>query len=150
MVQTVSKEHGRIETRQIQTLPVQGEALGFPFCEQLVLLRRHRTYLCDGHEEEGYLYLICSRPAQQCLPGALLNLSRGHWIIESSIHYCRDVLYREDASQIQEASTARILATMHSLAIYMLRQNGSDRRNTRPRLQKRINRKPGLAVRMIA
>ena len=113
----------------------------------MILLRRHRHYLSDGHQEEGFLYLICSR--EECSDRQLLSLCRGHWIIESSIHYCRDVLFREDHSQIRDTTTARICATMHSLAVYILGRERKTRRDTRPRQQKRINRHPGIAVRMV-
>ncbi|MDA1088497.1 MAG: hypothetical protein O2901_15980 [Verrucomicrobia bacterium] len=121
--------------------------MNFPFAEKVILLRRHRQYLCDGHQEEGFLHLVCSR--KECSDAQLLALCRGHWIIESSVHYCRDVLFREDHSQIRDTTTARVCATMHCLAVYLLRTSRKSRQDTRPRMQKRINRHPGIAVRMV-
>ena len=143
------KQHGRVETRQIQVLPVTAEQMGFPFCEQLILLRRHRYYLSDQHEEEGFLHLVCSRPSEDCSPENLLDLSPGHGIIESSIHYCRDVLYDEDRCRLRDIPSARIYATWRSLATYLLGQPRQTRRDTRRRKHKRINRHPGIAVRMV-
>jgi hypothetical protein len=145
----VRKQHGRVETRQVQVLPTTAEQMGFPFCEQVLLLRRHRYYLSDQHEEEGFLYLVCSRPSGQCSPENLLDLSQGHWIIESSIHYCRDVLYDEDRCRIRDTTSARICATLRSLATYLLGQQRPTRCDTRRRKHKRINRHPGIAVRMV-
>jgi hypothetical protein len=119
----------------------------FPFAETLILLRRHRLYLNDGHQEEGFLHLICSRA--QASDAQILRLCRGHWTIESCVHYCRDTLYDEDRSQIRSTSTARVCATLHSLAVYLLGRERRSRRDTRPRRQKQINRRPGIAVRMI-
>jgi hypothetical protein len=138
-----------VETHQVQVLPVTAEQMGFPFCEQLILLRRHRYYLCDQHEEEGFLYLVCSRSTDSCSPENLLDLSRGHWIIESSIHYCRDVLYDEDRCRIRDTTAARVCATLRSLATYLLGQDRPTRRDTRRRKHKRINRHPGIAVRLV-
>jgi hypothetical protein len=121
----------------------------FPFAQQLVLLRRHRLYLDDGHEEEGFLHLLCSRSAARCSDADLLKLCRGHWIIESSIHYCRDVLYHEDRCRVGDTSAARALATLNSLATYLLGKNRRTRRDTRRRQHKRINRHPGIAVRIV-
>ena len=143
----MQKDHGRIETRQIQVLSVCAETMRFPFAEKILLLRRHRFYLNDGHEEEGFLHLIASRAAVSD-PQYLL-FCRGHWTIESSVHYCRDVLFDEDQSQIRSTSTARVCATLHSLAVYLLGRDRRCRRDTRPRRQKQINRHPGIAVRMI-
>jgi len=138
-----------VETRQVQVVDVAGEDMRFPFARQLALLRRHRLYLDDGHEEEGFLYLLCSRPSSRCTDGALIHLSRGHWTIESCVHYSRDVLYHEDHCRIRDQSAARILATLHSLAVFLLGKNRRSRRDTRCRKHKRINRHPGLAVRML-
>jgi len=143
----VCKERGRVETRQIQVKDICAKDTNFPFAEKMILLRRHRHYLSDGHQEEGFLHLICSR--KEGSDAQLLNLCRGHWIIESSVHYCRDVLFREDHSQIRDTTTARICATMHSLAVNLLGGERPSRRDTRPRKQKRINRHPGIAVRMV-
>ena len=121
--------------------------MGFPFAQKLILLRRHRYYMNDGHQEEGFLYLICSRA--ECCDTQLLCFCRGHWTIESSVHYCRDVLFNEDKSHIRNTSTARVCATFHSLAIYMLGKKRRTRRDTRRRRQKRINRHLGIAVRMV-
>lgn len=123
--------------------------MGFPFAKQLLLLRRHRLYLDDEHEEEGFLHLLCSRASCRCSDDNLLRLCRGHWIIESSIHYCRDVLYAEDRCRIQDTSAARVFSTLRSLATYLLGKNRHSRRDTRPRKHKRINRHPGIAVRMV-
>jgi hypothetical protein len=145
----VEKQSGRVETRQLQVLDVSAEQMGFPFARQLLLLRRHRLYLDDGHEEEGFLYLLCSRPSCRCLPDDLLKFCRGHWTIESMIHYCRDVLYNEDRCRFRDTTAARVLASLQSLAIYLLGKNRHSRRDTRRRQHKRINRHPGIAVRMV-
>lgn len=145
----MEKQSGRVETRQIQVLEVSAEQMGFPFAKQLLLLRRHRRYLDDGHEEEGFLHLLCSRPSERCSADDLIKLCRGHWTIESSIHYCRDVLYNEDRCRIRDTTAARVLATLQSLSTYLLGKNRRTRRDTRRRKHKRINRQPGIAVRMV-
>jgi len=54
----------------------------------------------------------------------LLGLIRGHWSIENSSHYVRDVAFGEDRSQIKTGSAPRVFATMRNLAIAILRLNG--------------------------
>lgn len=131
----------------MQVLTVTAEQLRFPCVNKLILLRRHRYYLHDGHQEEGFLHLVCSRT--DVSDHQILQFCRGHWIIESSVHYCRDVLFAEDRSSIRHRTTARVCATLHTLAIYCLGQNCRSRRDTRPRRQKKIGRHPGIAVRMV-
>lgn len=143
------KSRGRLETREIQVLPVTAERIGFPFCAQLSLLHRTRLYLKTGRLEEGWLYLLCSRTADACSAENLLAFSRGHWTIEVRVHYCRDVSYHEDACRIRNPSAARVYATLRSLAVYLLGHQAHGRQNTRRRQQKRINRHPGIAIAMV-
>lgn len=123
--------------------------MGFPFCAQLALLHRTRFYLKSGKIEEGWLYLLCSRDPKDCSPANLVAFSRGHGTIEVRLHYCRDFSYDEDRCRIHQTTAARVCATLRSLAIYLLGRDCSSRRDTRPRRQKRINRHPGIAVKMI-
>ena len=51
----------------------------------------------------------------------LLDLVRGHWRIENSLHWVRDVTFDEDRSQVRTGSGPRVLATLRNLAISVLR-----------------------------
>ena len=49
---------------------------------------------------------------------------RGHWSIENSLHWVRDVTFDEDRSQIRTGAAPRVFATMRNLVISLLRLNG--------------------------
>ena len=51
----------------------------------------------------------------------LFRLVHGHWSIESGLHWVRDVTFGEDLSQVRAGTLPRILATLHNLAIGIIR-----------------------------
>ena len=57
--------------------------------------------------------------------GQLAVILRGHWGIEDRLHWVRDMDFDEDHSQIRTASGPRIMASLHNLAISILRLAGT-------------------------
>ena len=55
----------------------------------------------------------------------LLGLVRGHWRIENSLHWVRDVTFDEDRSQVRTGNGPRVMATLRNLAISILRLAGA-------------------------
>ena len=55
---------------------------------------------------------------------ALLQHVRDRWSIENSWHWPRDTQLREDAHRYRESNGVRILATLQSLAMNVLRLDG--------------------------
>jgi hypothetical protein len=55
----------------------------------------------------------------------LLALVRGHWRIENSVHWVRDVTFDEDRSQVRKGNGPRVMATLRNLAISVLRLAGA-------------------------
>ena len=49
---------------------------------------------------------------------------RGHWHIENKLHWVRDVTYQEDKSLVRTGNAPRVMATLRSLAISLLRLDG--------------------------
>jgi hypothetical protein len=67
------------------------------------------------------VYGVTSQGAKNATPKDLLAQNRGHWGIENSSHYVRDVTLSEDHSRIRKGSGARIFATLRNLVIGLLR-----------------------------
>lgn len=134
----------------MQCRRISAEAFGFPFAAQLVAVHRHRLYLSDGHEEDGFIHLVCSRDARHATPADLLAFSRGHWGIETRVHHTRDANFHEDRCRISNPVTAHVCATLRSLANCLLgRRADGQRQNTRRRQYCRIARRPGMAVKLV-
>lgn len=94
----------------------------FPHVKTTFRLDRHVSKLDGTGRGSETVYGITSRAVandQEALQ--LLELVRGHWRIENSLHWVRDVTFDEDRSQVRTASGPRVLATLRNLAISVLR-----------------------------
>ena len=71
------------------------------------------------------VYLIAILPPDSDGPQSLLALNRGHWGIENSLHYVRDVTFAEDRSRIRTGHAPQLLAACRNLAITLIHRSGS-------------------------
>ncbi len=65
------------------------------------------------------MYLITSD--RDAGPATLAAWVRGHWEIENRLHWVRDVTYQEDKSMVRTGNAPRVMASLRSLAISLLR-----------------------------
>jgi predicted transposase YbfD/YdcC len=68
------------------------------------------------------VYLITSD--RSASPETLATWVRGHWHIENKLHWVRDSTYQEDKSLVRTGNAPRVMATLRSLAISILRLDG--------------------------
>jgi len=59
-------------------------------------------------------------PPKQSGPGALLVLWRGHWLIEKRLHWRRDVILREDDSQIRTGAIPQAMAALRDAMVRLV------------------------------
>ncbi|WP_282434550.1 ISAs1 family transposase, partial [Desulfotomaculum copahuensis] len=121
---TIEKGHGRIETRTGRTIPVLEGQTGFPYADQFIKIERSFTDLHGENTKKETAYFVTSMSAEKADPKILLELIRGHWAIETSLHWVRDVTFDEDRSQIRTGSAPRVFASIRNLAISLLRLHG--------------------------
>jgi predicted transposase YbfD/YdcC len=120
--QTTDKAHGRVEIRSIR---VSSELKGYsdwPGLEQVFEIRRCWKY--KGIWKEAVRYGVTSLPAQIAFPERLLQLKRGHWIIENSLHYVKDMTMGEDKSTVHRDNGPKIMAALRNTALSLLRHAG--------------------------
>jgi predicted transposase YbfD/YdcC len=122
-VTTVNKGHGRIETRTL-TISNQKPDTSIPYINQCFRVERTRIKLDGTFMSREIVYGITSIFARDAGPAELLKLNRGHWSIENSLHYVRDVTFVEDASRIRTGSGPQVMATLRNLTIGLLRLAG--------------------------
>lgn len=121
--ETVDKGHGRLETRKIWTSCELAEYLDFPYQRQVVRIERSSENLKSGKIRHEVVFGITSLAPELASPQRLLELNRGHWSIENSLHYVRDVTFAEDLSQIRTKTAPHVMASLRNLAISLLRIN---------------------------
>ena len=123
--QSLSCEHGRIETRSIRVadeLDPTVPYVDFPGVRFVAQLRRQVESKKDGRKRKPEtVYLLTSLPPEQATPRRLLRLNRCYWGIENRIHWVRDVALREDHSRIRKGTLPRLLAAFANFAISLLR-----------------------------
>jgi len=118
-ISDVSTDHGRRARRTIKAA-LAPAWIGFDGAAQVAQLRR--TVTKNGKKTVEVVYLITSdRDAD---PATLAAWVRCHWEIENRLHWVRDVTYQEDKSLVRTGNAPRVMATMRSLAISLLRLDG--------------------------
>jgi predicted transposase YbfD/YdcC len=118
-VSSVTADHGRHARRTIKAA-LAPSWIGFAGAAQVAQLRR--TVTKNGKKTVEVVYLITSdRDAD---PAALAAWVRGHWHIENKLHWVRDVTYLEDKSLVRTGNAPRVMASLRSLAISLLRLDG--------------------------
>jgi predicted transposase YbfD/YdcC len=121
--------HGRLEKRTIQTSAMLNDDLDWAKVEQVYRLERKFSWVRQGniyktsHEIE---FGITSLSRASASPAKLLQVRRKHWLIETGLHYRRDVTFREDATRMTIGASGRILATVHNLLIGLIKRAGYD------------------------
>jgi predicted transposase YbfD/YdcC len=94
--------------------------IGFDGAAQVAQLRR--TVTKKGKKTAEIVCLITSdRDAD---PATLAAWVRGHWEIENRLHWVRDVTCQEDRSLVRTGNAPRVMATLRSLVISVLRLDG--------------------------
>ena len=118
-VSSVGMDHGRRARRTIKAV-LAPAWVEFEGAAQVAQLRR--TVTKNGKKTVEVVYLITSDRAAG--PTALAAWVRGHWHIENKLHWVRDVTYQEDKSLVRTGNAPRVMASLRSLAISVLRLDG--------------------------
>jgi predicted transposase YbfD/YdcC len=118
-VSSVTADHGRHARRTIKAA-LAPSWIGFAGAAQVAQLRR--TVTNKGKKTVEVVYLITSD--REAEPATLATWVRGHWHIENKLHWVRDVTYQEDKSLVRTGNAPRVMATLRSLAISLLRLDG--------------------------
>ena len=123
---TTDYQRGRVEVRSIK---VSAELEGYlsatwPQIAQVAELTRTVTIRRTGKTTREIVYLITTLPASLACPQRLLSLVRGHWGIENSLHYVRDVTFGEDRSRLRTGHAPQVMAALRNLAITLMHRCG--------------------------
>jgi len=118
-VSAVGTDHGRRARRTIKAVLAPAWT-GFGGAARVAQLRR--TVTRNGRKTVEVACLITSdRDAD---PAALAARVRSHREIENCLHWVRDVTYQEDKSLVRTGNAPRVMASLRSLAISVLRLDG--------------------------
>jgi predicted transposase YbfD/YdcC len=118
-VSAVSTDHGRRARRTIKAA-LAPAWIEFEGAAQVAQLRR--TVTKNGKKTVEVVYLITSDRSAD--PATLAAWVRSHWEIENRLHWVRDVTYQEDKSLVRTGNAPRVMTSLRSLAISLLRLDG--------------------------
>jgi predicted transposase YbfD/YdcC len=118
-VSSVSTGHGRRARRTIKAA-LAPAWIEFTGAAQVAQLRR--TVVKKGKKTVEIVYLITSN--RDADPATLAAWVRGHRHIENKLPWVRDVTYQEDKSLVRTGNAPRVMASLRSLAISLLRLDG--------------------------
>jgi predicted transposase YbfD/YdcC len=121
---TSQKGHGRLETRTLTSGSAHIEDVDWPGVAQVLRRECERIELKSGKLTREVSYALTSLAPWRADAASLEALWRGHWTIENSLHYVRDVSFGEDAGQAAAGSTARALASVRNALLFVFRRAG--------------------------
>ena len=130
VIETVEKDHGRIELRRYALSDRIDWLEAKPAWRGLQAVGRvESTRLIGDHASTECRYFLCSFPDRDRFATAV----RGHWGIENQQHWVLDVQFGEDAGRTRHDHSAENLALIRRVALNMLPHNGPPRDSIRRR-----------------
>lgn len=102
---------------------------------QSVVMVESMRHVGDSCTSEKRFYISSLAPDSARLAHAI----RSHWEIENRLHWCLDVTFQEDASQIRNAHAPENLNIVRKIAMNLLRLNPLKRSLPKKRLQACLN-----------
>jgi predicted transposase YbfD/YdcC len=128
-LQTVEKDHGRLEIRCYY----QSDHLGW-FADRAKWEGLKSVGMVESIREVNNnrtverRYYLCSLPVGI---ETFARAVRGHWGVENKVHWVMDVCFREDHSRARAGYAAENLATLRRLALNLLKREKTKKRGIR-------------------
>lgn len=143
----MDKAHGRLETRELWSVPTDPKTMGLAGVAQVVRLHCHTQQMRRGKvikESDDTRFAVTSFWAAEAGPDRLLAIARAHWSIENGQHYRRDRTQDEDRCPVRATTTARNLSLFRSLAIFLFKRQakGQGGKKSLPDFECHVHRKP--------
>jgi predicted transposase YbfD/YdcC len=129
VLETVEKDHGRIETRryyQSAALEWFADRPKWEGLRSVGMVEAIREVSGKATVERRY-YLSSLSLGVETFARAV----RGHWGVENQLHWVLDVWFREDQSRARAGHAAENLATLRRLALNLLKREKTKKRGIR-------------------
>lgn len=97
------------------------EIKGWPGLKRIISIRRDITIKGKNITSVDEAFFISSLDKSAVF---FQKAIRGHWVIENSLHYIKDVAFAEDASTIRTKNGPVNFSTIRTIALTLLRRNG--------------------------
>jgi predicted transposase YbfD/YdcC len=120
------RRHGRLESRTATVIDLAGTGVEelFPGAARAMQIVRRRTDTAIGVTTTETVYAITSLGHRYADAVLLAIWLRGHWQIENTLHWVRDVTFGEDHSAVRAGAGPQIMAALRNTAINVSRLAG--------------------------
>ena len=142
----VETAHGFTTTRTLRSSTLLTPETDWPGLAQVYEYHIHRQHTQTREITHYKQYGITSLLPEKATAEDLLKLRREHWSIENKLHWVRDVIFDEDASQARTGSIPHVMAALRNAAISVLRFTG---RTKISQTLREFADRPKLAVNLI-
>lgn len=143
----MTKGHGRRERRRLTATTFVAEYAReggrWPGLSQVFRLERRRV--CGTSTSVEVAYGITSLGPDRADAARLLKLTRGHWGIENSLFWVRDVSLGEDACRVRSGGSAQVLGALRNVVVHLARTT----KNSVAHATRRWNIHPHEALRLL-
>ena len=120
---TIERGHGRIDDTRVLTATT--DLVGYSDWPGLAqVFRLERKWRENGIDQHAVHYGVTSLPPEVAGPERLLALKRGHWEIETGLHYVKDVTLGEDRSLIHVGQGPIVMAMLRDTVVSLIRYSG--------------------------
>ena len=142
----VDTAHGFTTTRTLTASTLLTDYINWPGLAQVYQYRCQRENNKTGEITYQTQYGISSLTVEVASAKDLLKLRREHWTIENKVHWVRDTVLGEDASQARTGCLPQVIAALRNTALSLLRFAGYTKISEAIRF---FASKPLLAVKLI-
>ena len=116
--------HGFTITRTLTASTLLNDCTHWPGLAQVYEYQSKRENTKTGETTYQTQYGITSLTPEDASAKDLLKLRREHWTIENKVHWIRDVVLGEDASQARTGNLPHVMAALRNTALSVLRFDG--------------------------
>ncbi len=138
----IDKNHGRIEVRECKILSadtIEDETIRnrWPGLKTIVEITSHVDY--GDHQARMIRRYISDEDFPKA---AYYNmLARGHWSIENQLHWCLDVIFKEDESRARKGYAAQNLSLLRKLSLQIVKNYNDKKSLKKKRFTAALNTK---------
>ena len=120
----VETSHGFTTTPTLTASTLLNDYIKSPGLPQVYQYQSQRIHTKTRETTHQTQYGITSLTPQAASPEALLKLRREHQTIENKIHWLRDTVLGEDASQARTGNLPEVMAALRNTTLSILPFNG--------------------------
>ena len=142
----VEKARGFLTTRTLTASTLLTEHSDWPGLAQVYQYRVERKHTRTGEITHQTQYGITSLAPKDASAEDLLTLRCQHWTIENKVHWIRDIVFAEDASQVRTDGIPQVMAALRNTVLSVLRFKGYTKISETLRF---FAARPKLAVKLI-